>query len=452
MKKMHSDVVVIGGSAAGLVSAMTAKSFHPEKDVMVIRQEEKVMIPCGIPYIFGTLGSSEGNILPDGGLINLGVKIKVAKVEIINSDDHTIETNDGEIISYEKLIIATGSKPYIPKNLKGINLGNVFTVPKNKEYLDSFFNQIKDLKKIAVIGAGFIGVEFSDELNKIHKEVTLIELQEHVLASTFGKDSCKTAEEKLIERGVNIVCGVKVDSLVGNENVEKIILSDGTSIEVDAVVLSIGYTPNIELAKKSGISCNKQGSIKVDTYMRTHHDDIFACGDCAQKRHFITGKIIPIMLASTACAEARVAGMNLYDLSTIKTFTGTIGIYSTNIGDTTFGVAGLTENEATKQGFNVITASFQGVDRHPGKLNNPHSQKVMLIANKNCGLILGGEVVGGVSAGELTNVLGFIIQNKMTITDLMCSQIGTQPMLTASPAAYPIIKAGEMISRKMIRN
>ncbi len=451
MKKNHVDVVVIGGSAAGLVAAMTAKSFHPEKDVIVIRKEEKVMIPCGIPYIFGTLGSSESNILPDGGLINLGIKIKVGTVEIINPTDHTVETNDGSVISYEKLIIATGSKPFVPKSLKGVNLENVFTVPKDKNYLDVFFDKIKDLKRIAVIGAGFIGVEFSDELNKINKEVTLIELQDHILGNTFDIDSCIIAEEELTKRGVKITCGVKVESLEGKNKVEKVVLSDGTSIEVDAVVLSIGYTPNIDLAKKSGISYNNQGSIKVDTYMRTHQEDIFACGDCAQKRHFITGKIISVMLASTACAEARVAGMNLFDLSTIKTFSGTIGIYSTNIGDTTFGVAGLTENEAVKQGFNVITATFQGMDRHPGKLNNPHYQKVMLIANKNCGLILGGEVVGGVSAGELTNVLGFIIQNKMTITDLMCSQIGTQPMLTASPAAYPIIKAAEMISRKMIR-
>ena len=130
MKKNHVDVVVIGGSAAGLVAAMTAKSFHPEKDVIVIRKEEKVMIPCGIPYIFGTLGSSESNILPDGGLINLGIKIKVGTVEIINPTDHTVETNDGSVISYEKLIIATGSKPFVPKSLKGVNLENVFTVDR----------------------------------------------------------------------------------------------------------------------------------------------------------------------------------------------------------------------------------------------------------------------------------------------------------------------------------
>jgi pyruvate/2-oxoglutarate dehydrogenase complex dihydrolipoamide dehydrogenase (E3) component len=104
-----------------------------------------------------------------------------------------------------------------------------------------------------------------------------------------------------------------------------------------------------------------------------------------------------------------------------------------------------------EEGFKIISASFKGVDRHPGKLNNPHSQSVKLIATRNNGLIIGGEIVGGVSAGELTNVLGFVIQNKMTVTDLLCSQIGTQPMLTASPAAYPLIKAAEILARKMIK-
>lgn len=451
MKRINMDVVVIGGSAAGLVAAMTAKSNYPDKDVMVIRKEEVVMIPCGIPYIFGTLGTSSNNVLPDNGLVNLGVTIRVDTVEKINVEEHTLETADNALITYEKLVIATGSKPFVPKSIKGADLKNVFTVPKNKVYLDTFNEQIKNCKKVAVVGAGFIGVELSDELNKAGKDVTLVELQETILGNAFDEDTSKVAEEALKERGVKLLNGVCVDQLEGTDKVERILFKDGTSIEVDAVVLSIGYQSNIDLAKRSGISVNKQGSIKVDAYMRTHQKDIFAAGDCAQKRDFITGRITPIMLASTACAEARVAGMNLYDLSTIKTFNGTISIYSTNIGDTTFGVAGMTEKRAKDEGFDVISATFKGMDRHPGKLNNPHYQSVKLVANKKSGLIMGGEVIGGVSAGELTNVLGFIIQNKMSITDLLCSQIGTQPMITASPAAYPLIKAAEIVARKTIQ-
>lgn len=445
------DIIVIGGSAAGLVAAITSKLSYPNKSVALFRKEEKVMIPCGIPYIFGSLNSSDENILPDQGLIGAGVEILINTVDIIDAPNHTIKTVDGEEYVYEKLIIATGSAPWVPSFIKGTELENVFTIPKNKVYLDHLAAITAPMKKIAVIGAGFIGVEVSDELIKKGKEVYLIESRENILGGTFDEEACTLAEEALTNDGVKIMTSAFVSELTGNGKVEKVVFKDGTSLEVDAVILSIGYKPNVELAQKSGISVNKQGAIKVDAYMRTHQCDVFACGDCAQKRDFITGKITPIMLASTACAEARVASMNLYELSTIRTFNGTIGIYSTVIGNQAFGVAGITEKTAKAEGFGVVSASFKGIDRHPGKLNNAHSQFVKLIANKNTGLIMGGEVIGGTSAGELTNVLGFIIQNKMTVADLMVAQIGTQPMLTASPAAYPIVKAAEIVYRKLIK-
>jgi pyruvate/2-oxoglutarate dehydrogenase complex dihydrolipoamide dehydrogenase (E3) component len=203
------------------------------------------------------------------------------------------------------------------------------------------------------------------------------------------------------------------------------------------------------LAKDAGLEINKFGFIKVDQYRRTGEKDIFAAGDCSEKRDFATGKLSTIMLASTACAEARVAAMNLYRLSTVSTFRGTIGIYSTNIGETSLGVAGLTEALARKEGFDVVAASFTGIDRHPGCLGGAHKQTVKLIASRDSGVILGGEAMGGASVGELTNVLGFIIQSSMTINDLLVAQIGTQPMLTASPAGYPLIKAAEAVARQL---
>lgn len=445
------DIIVIGGSAAGLVAAMTSKLSYPNKSVTLFRKEEKVMIPCGIPYIFGSLNSSDENILPDQGLIGAGVEIIVNTVDLVDYENHQVVTIDGERYSYEKVIIATGSIPWVPSFIQGTDLENVFTIPKNKTYLDFIQGIMKPMKKIAVIGAGFIGVEVSDELVKSGKEVYLIESRENILGGTFDEEACTIAEESLKNDGVHIMTSTFVTKLEGNSKVEKVIFKDGNELAVDAVILTIGYKPNVELARKSGISINKQDQIKVDAYMRTHQQDVFACGDCAQKRDFITGKITPIMLASTACAEARVTAMNLYELNTIRSFNGTIGIYSTVIGNTSFGVAGITEKFAKQEGFGILTGSFKGMDRHPGKLNNGHYQLVKLIANKTTGLIMGGEVIGGNSAGELTNVLGFIIQNKMTVSDLMVSQIGTQPMLTASPAAYPIVKAAETILRKMIK-
>ncbi len=447
MKK--TDILVIGGSATGLVAAMTAKSCNPEKSVTVIRKEEKVMIPCGIPYIFGTVESSDNNIMPDGGLLKMGVEIVVDEVLSVNTEAKTCLTKSGETFSYDKLIMGTGSLPANPKWLKGTDLENVFAIPKNKVYLDAISSKLESFKKIVVVGAGFIGVEVSDELNKKGKDVTLVEILPKILGATFDDEFASEAQELLSGRGVTTITGCGVKEISGDGKVEKVELQDGRFLDADAVILSLGYFPNTSLAADMGLELNEFGFIKADQYRRTSVADVFAAGDCAEKVDFATGKLSKIMLASTACTEARTAGMNLYELKTFSVFRGTVGIYSTCIGETAFGVAGLIEKQAVKEGFNVITGSFTGINRHPGKISDAHKETVKLIVSKQSGVILGGEVLGGKSAGELTNVVGFAIQNHMTVYDLIMTQIGTQPLLTASPAGYPLVKAAEGIVKKL---
>ncbi|MFE3845358.1 FAD-dependent oxidoreductase [Thermoplasmatota archaeon] len=444
-----TDVLIIGGSASGIVAATTGKTCYPNKEFMVIRKEKKVLVPCGIPYIFGSLENSDKNIIPDPPLLNAGIRIKIDEVVSINQNKKTCETARGDIIAFEKLIIATGSKVKKPKWLKGIDKFNVFTIPKDKEYLDNALKKLKRCKKIVTIGGGFIGVEVSDELNKIGKDVTIIELLSNVLNLAFDQEIAKKAEEILISRGIKIVTNVGVKEILGGKKVTGILLDNGKKIKADAVILSIGYYPNTDLAKKAGLEINNQGFIRVDEYMRTDNPDIMVIGDSAEKRDFITRKISNVMLASTACVEARIAGMNLYKLSSVKNFNGTIAIFSTVIGETSFGVAGLTETLAGKENFDIITGSFEGIDKHPGSLPGTNKQFVKLIIAKESGLILGGEVIGGPSTGELTNIIGFSIQNKMTINSLLTSQIGTHPLATAPPTAYPLIKAAEVASNKI---
>jgi len=446
---IKTDVLVIGGSATGLVAAMTAKSDHPEKSVTVIRKEEKVMIPCGIPYIYGTTGTSDNNILPDGGLVKLGVDIVVDEVIAVDKEQKTCQTKAGEKFTYEKLIIGTGSMPVIPKWLLGTDLENVFTIPKDKTYLDKLQNKLEGLKDVIVVGAGFIGVEVSDELNKLGKQVTLVEILPHVLGATFDDEFASDADQRLSERGVKLLTNKGIKAIKGNGKVESVEFNDGSTMNADAVILSLGYAPNTELAQNMGLELNEFGFIKADQYRRTSVDDVYAAGDCAEKVDFATGKLSRIMLASTACTEARIAALNLYELNTFSVFKGTVGIYSTCIGDTAYGVAGLIEKQAVKEGFKIVTGSFTGVNRHPGKIADAHNETVKLIVSERSGVILGGEVLGGKCAGELVNVIGVAIQNHMTVHDLVMTQIGTQPLLTASPAGFPLIKAAEIVARKL---
>lgn len=448
MKK--TDVLVIGGSAAGMVVSLTGKSAYPEKSFTMIKKQKDVMVPCGIPYIFGTLDSSQLNIMPvDNMMDKAGVTSLVGEVVAIDKAAKSVRLADGEIIEYEKLVLSTGSTPVIPGWLKGGDKKNVYTVPKDRIYLDEMKEKLAGCRRVVVIGAGFIGVEFSDEFAKHGHEVVLVEKLSHILALAFDPELSEKIETLLKDRGVNVRTGTGVTEIIGEETVRGVKLENGDVIEADAVVLSMGYLPNSGLAKDSGIYVDESGFIAVDEYMRTHEPDVFAIGDCAQKRDFVTRRRVPTMLASTACAEARIAGMNLYSLNTVKTFSGTIAIYATAIGDTGFGTAGLTETTARAENIEVLTGLFEGIDRHPGTLPGAHKQTVKLIAASNSGVIIGGEVIGGLSAGELTNVIGMIIQNRMTINSLLITQIGTHPLLTSSPAAYPLIKAAEIIDKKM---
>ncbi len=446
MKK--ADVLVIGGSAAGIVAATTSRNFYPDKKVVLIRKEKKVLVPCGIPYMFGTLGSSDKNIMPDKILENGDIELIIDEAVSVDQENKTCTLTEGSIIGFEKLIVATGSSPVRPQWLAGIDLKNVFIIPKEKEYLDKESLILGDCKKVVVIGGGFIGVEMADELVKAGKDVTIVELLPHVLSLAFDAELASRAEDALIARGVKVCSGKKVNKIIGEGKVTGVLLDNGEVLDTDAVILSVGYEPNSQLAQEAGLAINKFGFIKVDEYMKTENPDIFAVGDCAEKFSFITRTLKRTMLASTACAEARIAGMNLFKLSTVRSFNGTISIFCTAIGKDAFGSAGVTEDLAKERGFEVITGMFEGIDCHPGSLPDTHSQIIKLIASKDSGIILGGEVFGGKSVGELTNLIGFIIQNKMTVEGVLTSQIGTHPLLTGPPTTYALIKAAEVIAIK----
>jgi NADH oxidase (H2O2-forming) len=179
----------------------------------------------------------------------------------------------------------------------------------------------------------------------------------------------------------------------------------------------------------------------VDGYMRTSHPDVFAVGDCAEKRSSLTGKPVSLMLASVACQEARVAGLNLFETKAPRPMGGVLGIYLTYVGGKAFGAAGLTESMAKRENFSVETSLAKVLDKHPGSIPGAEEISLKLIYAKNSGLLIGAEARGGSSIAELINLLGLAIQSRTTVSDLSLLQYGTQPLLTASPVFYPAVIA-----------
>ena len=443
---MRYDVIIVGGGPAGLIAASTAKKNYPDKSIAIIKREPVGMIPCGIPYIFGTLKSSDKNVLPTKGVESLGVDIITAEVLSVDHEKRSLESSQG-IFEYEKLVLATGSEPSIPK-LDGVELEGVYTVSKYKKDIDRLYEDLKRSEKVVIIGGGFIGVEIADEIRKLGKKVTIVEMMDHLIPAAFDREFGELAKEKLAEHGVGVLTSKRVKELSGYKRVEKVVLEDG-ELDADLVILSTGYKPRVKLAEEIGVKLGETGAIWTDEYMRTSVPDVYAVGDCVEHICFFTRKPGRLMLASTATFEARVAGANLYKLRVLRTNKGNLGIFSTSIEGLSLGAAGCNEKMIREEGFDVVVGEASGPDRHPGSIPDASKITLKLVFSAESGHLLGGQIAGGKSVGEIVNAIGMAIQKEMTAAELATLQIGTHPLLTPAPTVYPIVTAAENALSKM---
>ena len=439
-------VVVAGGSAAGLTAAITARRHNPGKDILLVRMEKQVLIPCGIPYIFGTVDSAEKNLIPDAVLEKNTIELLIAKATDIDREEKVLHTTEGDV-GYERLIIATGSRPAMPP-IPGFDLDGVYAVVKDVEFLGRLQQRLESSKDVVVIGGGFIGIEFADEINKAgDKTISVVEILPHCLALAYDEEFCIEMEKVLESRGVNIRTSSRVEKIAGNGRVEKVVLSNGDEIKASVVILGIGAVANVDMAQKAGLRIGSTGSIAVDRTMRTSDENIYACGDCAEKISFFGGRPSPLKLASIATLEARIAGANLFGIR--RENIGTVGVWSTAVGNHALATAGLTEKMARERGYDVVAVTIAGPNRHPGMMPGAADTKVKLVFECNSGVILGGQVMGGPAAGEIINAISACVQNRMTAEDIAMFQTGTHPALTASPIAYHMVNAAEMAIQQM---
>lgn len=451
---MHqTEILIIGGGPAGMVAAGTSRQYYPNKRVTVVKKDKKSLVPCGIPYVFGPmLESVEDDMIPCGVRAEkMGVSLVIDEIVSIDFDEKIAKGKDGDAYRYEKLIIATGSVPRKAEEIQNNDIPGVFYVPKDPDYIINMHEKLSGSQRIAVIGTGFIGVEIAQELAKKGKQVSLI--GSRLLKHAFDPEFSEQMESIMLHENITFYKNRKACEVVPDADgfASAVRLENGETIVCDAVVMATGYVPNTEMARRSGISMRQYNTIYVDEYMRTTKPDVFAVGDCAEKRHFITKRTIPVMLASTATAEARIAAANLYAINMVKSFSGTIDIFSTVVGDTCFASAGIIEEDAKKERINVISNTVVSDDKHPAKLPNNHKQTVKLVVMNGSYTVVGAQVIGGIDIGEMINILGVIIEKKMNVFDLLNLQVATHPLLTSAPTSYPIIQAAQNIAMRSIR-
>jgi NADPH-dependent 2,4-dienoyl-CoA reductase/sulfur reductase-like enzyme len=346
---------------------LTAKRQNPRKSFLMIKEEEKGLVPCGIPYVFHDLEDVSKNMMGPAPFVAAGGEVVVDKVIEVDFSEKLLRTAKGEQFGYDKLVFATGSIPLVPKFIKGYDLQNVEYIRKSYDYIKALKDKTDAAKEIVVIGGGFIGVEVAEQLAKHEgKRVHLIEVRDHCLSAAFSEKLTSLADETIRRMGIDLKTGTKVMEITGENGIASgVILSDGTKLSADLIISSIGYSPNTVLARQAGLAVNKNGAIKRDNYMRTATKDVYAVGDCSESIGFITGREDNIMLASTATAEARILGYNLFGINLIRTFSGTLSVFSTDIGGKVFASAGAIQQVAEEAEIEYVCGSFEDVDRHP---------------------------------------------------------------------------------------
>jgi NADH oxidase (H2O2-forming) len=439
------NVIIIGGGPAAIVTGITIKKFFKDKSVLMVKEEADGLVPCGIPYIFHLLGrDAEKNKMGPKPFIDLGGEVMVNTVVKVDKDKKEVTLKSGEQFGYNKLVFATGSSPVVPEFIPGHNLEHVYYVKKSFHYIQELASKLSGFKNIVIIGGGFIGAEVAEQVAASNSNVTLIESEPLCFSKAFSPELSSIATEALKRSGVNVMTSTLVKEILGAHNVvEQVLLSDGRKIQADAVILSIGYKANSQLARETGLELNRYGDIHVDNYGRSTVKDISACGDCAQAFGFLTGRSDMIKLASTATAEARTLGHNIFGVRIKKCIFGTLGVFSTEINGTAMAAAGANEKNAAEAGVNLLSAKFSSPDRHPGSLPGVSDLTVKLYASPVDGSIIGGEAWGGKSVGEIINIISMASQKSITVFEMISFQVGTHPLLTASPVNNPIIRAAE---------
>ncbi len=446
-ERKSTDVLVVGGSAAGLTAAITARRHHPDRRILLLRREAKVLVPCGIPYIFGTLGSPDKNLIPDTVLQDNDIELKIGEALALDPARHRVSLVGGGILEYDRLVLATGSNPTYPP-IPGLEKQNVFAVCKDVDYLRQMQQALQSAKELVIIGGGFIGVELADECRKLGDvNVSIVEAMPHCLNLAFDEEFCQVAEARLAESGIKTYLRHRVREISGGAAVTGVVLDNGEELRADAVVLGIGSQPNVSLAKAAGLEIGPTGGVAVDRWMRTSAGDIFACGDCAEKVSYFDGKPCNQKLASIATVEARIAAANLYEDR--RENAGTLSAWGTVVGGTALGGAGMTEAMAIEAGYDVAVGVAEAPNRHPGSMPGMCPTKVKLVFDRSRGTLLGGELVGGHDIGGDVNVISALIQGKANADEIAVFQMATHPALTASPLVYQIANAAEAALRKM---
>lgn len=439
------DYVVIGGGPAGMSAASRIKRLKPGARVAVFERSSFVSYaPCGIPYYIGRIVGSIDRLVhyPVDEFRRRGIEV-FTRSEVVDIEQGIVKVRVGgeeKAFEWDKVIVATGARPRKPP-VKGLDLDGVLTL-RTLEDAERARIYVEKARRVAVIGAGYIGLELSENLRKLGKDVLLFEILPHVMP-TLDHDMAPLVEEELRRNGVELHLAEAVRELEGDGRVKRLATDAGT-YEVDAVFVATGVAPETSLAEKLGAKRGHTGAIAVNKRMETGVDGLYAAGDVAEAVNLVTGKPDWFPLAPVANKMGYVAGINAAGGS--AEFPGAVGTAVTKIFELEVGRTGLTQERAVKEGFNPVSAKVRAGTRssyYPGAAEIT----VKLIADKDTGKLLGGQFIGREGVLARVNTLAALIAKGATVEDAFFSDLAYAPPF--APVWDPLVVAARVLMREL---
>ncbi len=409
-------VLIIGGGACGASAAARLRRLDDTAEILILEQTEEISIAnCGLPYYCSNVINSEEKMHVSSvgkfkNLLNVDIRLG-ARVTSIDRLKKTVTVNDNEILSYDKLVLAPGANPFKP-DIKGIDNPKIFTVRTlNDANMIKAHLKMSNAKEAVVIGGGFIGVEMAENFAELSGvNTTLVEAASHILPPV-DKETAAFAHNEMRKHGINLILSDAVTEFGSNE----IRLSSGRRIPYDIAVLSIGVKPETSLALACGIQTGKSGGIKVNKFMQTSDENIYAGGDSVEVEGFVTGEEILVPLAGPANRQGRIIADNIAGYK--STYKKSLGSAVVKVFDLTIASAGCSEETLLKRNIpylKTFTFGFSHASYYPGATRTMYK----LLFNKE-GDILGIQAAGYEGVEKRVDVMAASMRNGLKVWELI---------------------------------
>lgn len=442
------NIVVIGGVAAGTKTAAKLMRQDRSAKVTVYTKGKDISYAgCGLPYYVGGSIETRDELIVNTpekytGLTGVEVKTEMEATKV-DPSAKTVTFANGEVVGYDKLVIATGASPFVP-NVAGANLPGVFTMrtPDDAINLRSYVEQ-NNCRNAVIVGGGFIGLEIAENLMAKGLKVTVVDMASQVMPNLFDAEVADYIRRQLQAQGIRVVTGAGLEAVMGSEKATGIRTAVG-GFEADVVVMAIGVRPATAFLNDSGIEMFK-GTIVVDSHQKTNLEDVYAVGDCAMVFNRITNKGQWSAMGSTANITGRLLAKNLTGED--ASYGGCLGTGVVKLTSSlNAGRTGLTEEQAKAAGFDVITVTCVTDDKAH---YYPDASTFMtkLVADKPSHKLLGIQVLGGGAVDKMVDIAVTGIAMGAKIEDFDTLDYAYAPPF--STAIHPFVQACYILENKM---